>query len=320
MEHTAVGSPAALKYSLSPHHQKEKALVATPQLDQCNDTIVPAHMEDKKHPEASSSNTVPAATPSPSTHSDGQSAIAKTLSLTSSDGGTSSIHDYVFTGELPCPPDDISSIHDYLFTGALEPIEDLIGDIPDEIREQRSSRSEELKTPPATPQVNHHLQTEGTAVASGPALALLEQPASGKPGEESSTKSIHAHQQSALDGSLLSLPNGSEIISTASQGACLVPVAHEATLHTSDDHHIVPIKHASGDEDTGMADASKRKADSTADLATSDSQWKKMPRAGNSCRPSSQSWNTHEAQAVARGTRRPKQFSHQRQYTHFVFI
>jgi hypothetical protein len=120
-------------------------------------------MKDKKHPETSSSNTVPAATYSQSTPSDGQSATSKTLSLTSSDGGTSSIHDYVFTGGLACPPDDISSIHDYLFTGALEPIEDLLGDIPDEIKEQRSSRSEELKTPPATPQVNHHLQTEGTA-------------------------------------------------------------------------------------------------------------------------------------------------------------
>jgi hypothetical protein len=61
-----------------------------------------------------------------------------------------------------------------------------------------------------------------------------------------------------------------------------VPAAHEATLHTSDDQPIVPIKHASGNEGIGVADASKRKADSTEDLVTSDSQRKKMPRAGNS--------------------------------------
>jgi hypothetical protein len=57
---------------------------------------------------------------------------------------------------------------------------------------------------------------------------------------------------------------------------------HEATIRTSDDQSIVPIKQASGDEGTGMADASKRKADSTEDIATSDSQRKKMPRAGYS--------------------------------------
>jgi hypothetical protein len=241
---------------------------------------VRAHKKNKRHPATSSANTVPA-TSSGSTHSDGQAATDKTLSLTSTEGDTSSIHDYLFTGGLACPPDDINSIHDYLIAGALEPIEDLLRDIPDEIGEQRSSRNEKIKTPPAAPQVNR-FQIEETAVASGPALALLAQPASSKPGEESSTKSIQAHQQSALDGSLSILLNGSEIINTASQGACLVPAAHEATIRTSDDRSIVPIKQTSGDEGTGVADASKRKANITEDLTASDSQRKKMPRAGSS--------------------------------------
>jgi hypothetical protein len=65
-------------------------------------------------------------------HSNGPSAIGKTLNLTSSVGDTSSIHDYLFTGGLVCPPDDKSSIHDYTLTGALEPMEDLLRDISDQ--------------------------------------------------------------------------------------------------------------------------------------------------------------------------------------------
>jgi hypothetical protein len=62
-----------------------------------------------------------------------------------------------------------------------------------------------------------------------------------------------------------------------------VSATHEATIRTSDEQSIVPIKHTSGDEGTGgVADASKRKADSTEDLAASGFQRKKIPRAGNS--------------------------------------
>jgi hypothetical protein len=277
MGQTAVESPVGVKFLLSPDHERKKeALVANPQLDKGNGIAVQAHLEDKELSTTSPSNTILAATSSQSTHSDGQSATDKTLSLTLSDGDTNSIDDYVFTGGLACPPDDISYIHDYLFTGALEPIEDLLRDIPeDEIREQQSSHNEKLKTPPAALQVIHHLQIELTAVASGPALALLAEPASSKPGEESSIKFIHAPQQSALDAS--------EIINTDSQGAYLVPATYEATIRTSDEQSIVPIKHTSGDEGTcGVADASKGKADSTEDLAASGFQRKKIPRAGNS--------------------------------------
>jgi hypothetical protein len=283
MEQTAMELWAAVKYSLSLDHERKKALVADPQLEQGIGIAVHALLEDKELSTTSPSNTILAATSSQSTHSDGQSATDKTLSLTSSDGDTSSMDDYVFTGGLACPSDDISSIHDYLFTGALEPIENLLRGIPeDEIREQQSSHNEKLKTPRAALQVNHRLQIEEIAVPSGPALALLAEPASSKPGEESSIKFIHAPQQSVLDGSLPSLLDRSEIINRASQGASLVPAAHEATIGTSDDQSIVPIKQASRDEGIGMTDASKRKADGTEDLATSDSQRKKISRAGNS--------------------------------------
>jgi hypothetical protein len=115
MGQTAVESPVGVKFLLSPDHERKKeALVANPQLDKGNGIAVQAHLEDKELSTTSPSNTILAATSSQSTHSDGQSATDKTLSLTLSDGDTNSIDDYVFTGGLACPPDDISYIHDYL--------------------------------------------------------------------------------------------------------------------------------------------------------------------------------------------------------------
>jgi hypothetical protein len=61
-----------------------------------------------------------------------------------------------------------------------------------------------------------------------------------------------------------------------------VAATREATIHTSDDQCVVSIKQTSGNEGTSEADAFKPKAYDTEDLATSDYQRKKMPRAGNS--------------------------------------
>jgi hypothetical protein len=144
MGQIAEESPTAVKYSPSPAHEQKKKALADSLLDQGNNIAIQARLGDKELSTTSPSNTILAATSSWSTHSDGPSATGKTLSLTSSEGDTSSIHDYLFTGGLVCPLDDKSFIHDYLFTGALEPIEDLLRDIPNEIREHRSC-SEQLK-------------------------------------------------------------------------------------------------------------------------------------------------------------------------------
>jgi hypothetical protein len=199
MGQIAEDSLTAVKYSLSPAHEQKKALADT-LLDQGNNIAIPARLDDKELSTTSPSNTILAATSSRSTHSDGPSTTGKTLSLTSSEGDTSSIRDYLFTGGLVCPLDDKSSIHDYLLTSALEPIEDVLRDILDELREQRSC-SEQLKMLSAVLRVDH-LQTEETAVTSEPALALLTQPALRKPGEEGSA--VYSHSNMARGGRELS--------------------------------------------------------------------------------------------------------------------